>query len=84
GLASKNVYRNFDRSVVDAVIEVTRLEAIDVAKRLVKEEGIMAGVSAGANVYASLLIASSLPAGSNVVTIAPDSAFRYLSILLRS
>ncbi|MEM1682461.1 MAG: cysteine synthase family protein [Sulfolobales archaeon] len=84
GLASKNVYRNFDRSVVDAVIEVTRLEAIDVAKRLVKEEGITAGVSAGANVYASLLIASSLPAGSNVVTIAPDSAFRYLSILLRS
>jgi len=84
GLASKNVYRNFDRTVVDAVIEVTRSEAIDVAKRLIREEGIIAGISAGANVFASLLIANSLPVGSNIVTVAPDSAFRYLSTLLRS
>ncbi|MCX8185348.1 MAG: cysteine synthase family protein [Sulfolobales archaeon] len=82
GLASKNVYRNFDRSIVDLIVEVSRAESIEMARRLVNEEGVMAGISAGANVYASLLVAKSLPPESTIVTIAPDSAFRYLSVLL--
>ncbi|MCX8195597.1 MAG: cysteine synthase family protein [Acidilobaceae archaeon] len=82
GLSSKAVHPNFDKSVVDAIVEVSRAEAIEMARRLIKEEGILAGLSAGANVYASLLVAKSLPPGSNLVTIAPDSAFRYLSVLL--
>lgn len=82
GLASKNVYRNFDRSVVDEIVEVSRADAIDMARRLIGEEGILAGLSAGANVYAALLVSGSLPSGSNIVTLAPDSAFRYLGTLL--
>lgn len=81
GLASKNVYRNFDKSVVDALVEVSRAEAIEMSKRLINEEGITAGLSSGANVYASLLVTRYLPSGSTVVTIAADSAFRYLSTL---
>ncbi len=84
GLASKKVHGNFDRRVADAVVEVSRRDAIETARRLIREEGVMAGISAGANVYASLSIARSLPRGSVVVTIAPDSAFRYLNVLLPS
>ncbi|MDW8010512.1 MAG: cysteine synthase family protein, partial [Sulfolobales archaeon] len=64
GLASKNVYRNFDRSVADLIIEVSRAEAVEMARRLVREEGVLAGISAGANVYASIILARSLPPGS--------------------
>ena len=83
GLASKGVYPNFDRSMVDGVIEVSRSEAIEMAKRLIREEGLLAGISAGANVTAALAIVKSLPAGSRIVTLAPDSAFRYMNTLLR-
>ncbi len=82
GLASKNVHKNFDRSVADAVVEVSRRDAVETARRLIGEEGIMAGISAGANVCASLRVSETLPEGSVVVTIAPDSAFRYLDVLL--
>ncbi len=83
GLASKNIYPNFDRSVVDEVIEVPRAEAVEMARRLIEVEGILGGISAGANVYAAIAVASKLPRGSVVVTLAPDSAFRYLGTLLR-
>jgi len=83
GLASKNVYPNFDRSVVDEVVEVSRDEAISMARRLIEVEGILGGISTGANVYAAIAVASRLPRGSVVVTLAPDSAFRYLGTLLR-
>jgi len=83
GLASKNVYPNFDRSVVDEVVEVSRSEAVEMARKLIEVEGILGGISAGANVYAAVTVASRLPRGSVVVTLAPDSAFRYLGTLLR-
>lgn len=83
GLASKNVYPNFDRSVVDEVVEVSRSEAVEMARKLIEVEGILGGISAGANVYAAITVASRLPRGSVVVTLAPDSAFRYLGTLLR-
>lgn len=83
GLASKNIYKNFDRSIVDAIIEVSRREAIEMSRKLIREEGIMAGLSTGANVCAALEVSRNLPPGSSIVTIAPDSAFRYLSVLLQ-
>mgnify|MGYP001772903858 CR=1 FL=1 len=83
GLASKNVYPNFDRGVVDGIVEVSRSEALDMCRRLAEVEGILGGPSTGANVYASLSIARSLPSGSRVVTIAPDTAFKYLGALMR-
>lgn len=83
GLASKNVYPNLDRSVVDEVVEVARVDAVETARKLIEVEGILGGISAGANVYAAIAVASRLPKGSVVVTLAPDSAFRYLGELLR-
>jgi len=83
GLASRNVYPNFDRSVVDDVVEVSRADAVETARKLIEVEGILGGISTGANVQAAILTASKLPRGSVVVTLAPDSAFRYLGTLLR-
>ncbi|MEM4035801.1 MAG: cysteine synthase family protein [Fervidicoccaceae archaeon] len=82
GLASKEVYPNLDLSVVDEIAEVSRVEAIETARALAREEGLLVGISAGANVRASVEVAKRMPEGSVIVTIAPDSALRYLRALL--
>jgi len=48
--------------------------------RLAKEEGLLVGVSAGANVHAALQTATKLGAGKRVVTVLPDTGERYLSV----
>jgi len=65
--------------LVDEVITVPEEEAMKMARRLAKYEGIFAGVSSGANVYAALVIAGSLGKGKTVVTVLPDSGQRYFS-----
>jgi cysteine synthase A len=50
------------------------------AKQITMKEGLMVGISAGANVFASLEIARRLGEGKRVVTILPDSGERYLSV----
>jgi cysteine synthase B len=69
----------FDQSLPDGILEVSTAEAYDYARRLARKEGIFAGISSGANVAASLSLAKTLPAGSVVVTVLPDSGTRYLS-----
>ena len=51
----------------------------DMVKELAAKEGVLAGSSSGANVFAAILIAKRLGKGKRVVTIIPDSAERYLS-----
>jgi cysteine synthase A len=58
---------------------VTDPEAFGMVKQLAAREGVLAGSSGGANVFASLTIAQRLGPGKNVVTVIPDSAERYLS-----
>ena len=53
-------------------------DAIDMARRLALERGVFAGISSGANVYASMKIAQRMKKGK-IVTIIPDSGMRYLS-----
>ena len=53
--------------------------ALDMAKRLAKEEGIMCGISSGTNVVAALMLAEKLGPGKTVVTVLPDTAERYFS-----
>lgn len=65
--------------LIDEVIAVTDEEAIAMARRLAREEGILSGFSAGANVAASLRAAEKLAVGDAVVTLLPDSGLRYLS-----
>lgn len=66
----------------DEVIKVEDERAIQMAKRLCREEGMFCGISAGANVVASIEIAKRLPEGKSVVTVIPDSGTRYMSIEL--
>ncbi|MFC4387578.1 cysteine synthase A [Gracilibacillus marinus] len=69
-------------SIYDEIIQVSDDEAIDTFKKLAKEEGIFAGPSAGAAVFASIQIAKKLGQGKKVVCIAPDTGERYLSMHL--
>ncbi len=74
-----------DRSIIDEVALVTNEEAFDMARRLVKEEGIIAGISCGAAMSAALKIARRPEAaGKTIVVILPDSGERYLSTPLFS
>jgi len=69
-----------DVSLADEIVQVGDEEAIATTRRLWREEGVMAGLSSGANVYAALQVAAKMSAGDIVVTIIPDSGDRYLSI----
>lgn len=68
----------FDASKVDQTMEVSEQEAIDMAKRLAKEEGIFAGMSSGGAAAAALRLADTLESGV-IVSIVCDRGDRYLS-----
>lgn len=69
-----------DRGVIDEIITVTGDEAIQMTRALAREEGILAGVSAGANVSAALKLAARPEnEGKTIATILPDTGERYLS-----
>ena len=69
-----------DLSLVDRVEQVTGEEAIEHARRLAREEGILSGISCGAAMAAALRIAAEKEfAGRTIVVILPDSGERYLS-----
>ena len=68
-----------NQNIYDDIYIVTDEEALDTAKRLAKEEGIMCGLSSGTNVAAALKLAEKLGEGKTVVTILPDTAERYFS-----
>ena len=65
--------------LIDEVITPTSEEAYEMARKLVREEGILVGPSSGANVFAALKVAKDLGRGKVVVTLLPDSGQRYLS-----
>ncbi len=68
-----------NRNIFDEIYVVKDGEALDTAKRLAREEGIMCGISSGSNVAAALKLAKKLGPGKTVVTILPDTAERYFS-----
>jgi cysteine synthase A len=67
------------QDLADEIVAVSDDEAFAMARRLWKEEGIMGGISRGANVYAALKIGAAMKPGSVIVTIIADSGLRYLS-----
>jgi cysteine synthase B len=69
----------YDSSLADENAEVATEDAQAMARRLAREEGLFVGVSAGANVFAALRLARTLPPGSVVVTVLCDGGGRYLS-----
>lgn len=79
GIGVSFIPETFDRSVCNEIIAVSDDEAFGAVKDLAAREGVLAGSSGGAAVFASLAIAKKLGPGKRVVTIIPDSAERYLS-----
>jgi cysteine synthase A len=65
--------------LVDRFVAVSGREAIDTARALAQREGILAGISGGATLAGALALARTLPAGSRVLAMLPDTGERYLS-----
>ena len=68
-----------DRSIIDEIISVEDVKAARMSQFLAKDEGLLVGVSSGANVVASLDVAKRLGPGKTVVTMLPDTGERYLN-----
>jgi cysteine synthase A len=79
GIGASFIPKTFDRSVCDEVIMVTDENAFNTVKTLAAQEGVLAGSSGGAAVFAALQVAKRLGKNKRVVTLIPDSAERYLS-----
>jgi cysteine synthase B len=73
----------YDRRQLDDIIMVETEVAFDMARRIVKSEGIFCGMSSGAAMFASLEVAQKIKSG-NIVTIFPDRGEKYLSTSLFS
>jgi cysteine synthase A len=83
GLGAGFIPGTLDLSVVDRVEPVTNEEAIEMARRLSREEGILAGISGGAAVSAAVRLGQRPEfAGKTMVVVLPDAAERYLSTAL--
>jgi cysteine synthase A len=82
GIGASFVPGILNRAVIDEVVQVKDEDAMATALRLAREEGLLAGISAGANVWAALGVAERLGAGRTVVTVLCDTGERYLSVPL--
>jgi cysteine synthase A len=80
GIGAGFVPKNLSVDLLDAIELVSTDEAFAVRKRLIEEEGILAGISSGASVCAALRVAKKLGPGKTVVTIIHDTGERYLSM----
>ncbi|MGD9899492.1 MAG: PLP-dependent cysteine synthase family protein [Calditrichaceae bacterium] len=70
--------------LADEIIQISTIDAKEMARRLAREEAIFAGTSTGANVLAAIKVAARLGSGQTVVTVACDSGLKYLSTDLYS
>ncbi|MBI4214307.1 MAG: cysteine synthase A [Chloroflexi bacterium] len=80
GIGATFIPTVFDRTIVDEIMTIEDREALQMSLRLAREEGLLVGVSSGANVLAAARIAQRLGPNHVVVTVLPDTGERYLSI----
>lgn len=83
GIGAGFVPKNLDLSVVDEIVAVTENDACACACELARTEGVLAGISSGAALFAAIAVAKrEESAGKNIVVILPDTGERYLSAKL--
>lgn len=82
GIGAGFIPKNYDGRIVDDVIQVSNDNAFKMARELARQEGILAGASSGANLWAAIKVARELGQGKTVVAIIPDTGERYLSTAL--
>lgn len=82
GIGDGLIPGNLDLNIYDDIAIVTDDEAINTTKQLIREEGILCGISSGTNVAAALRLAKKLGPGKTVVTVLPDTGERYFSTQL--
>ena len=84
GIGDGLIPKNLNTEIYENIDIVTDEEALDTSRRLIREEGILCGISSGTNVTAALRLAKMLGEGKTVVTVLPDTGERYFSTELFS
>ncbi|MBQ2748238.1 MAG: cysteine synthase A [Clostridia bacterium] len=79
GIGDGLIPKNLNLSIFEKIAIVSDEEALETSRRLMREEGILCGISSGTNVTAALRLARDLGEGKTVVTILPDTGERYFS-----
>ncbi|MBQ8113602.1 MAG: cysteine synthase A [Kiritimatiellae bacterium] len=79
GIGDGLIPDNLNTQIYSHICVVTDDQALDTARDLARKEGLLAGISAGTNVFAALKLARRLGPGKTVVTVLPDTAERYFS-----
>jgi len=82
GIGAGFIPKTLNTDIYDDIVTVNNKAAFETAKELARKEGILAGISAGANLYAALEVAKRLGKGKRVLTVIPDTGERYLSTTL--
>ena len=82
GIGDGLIPKNLNTQIYEHIDIVTDEEAIETSRRLIREEGILCGISIGTNVTAALRLAKELGEGKTVVTVLPDTGERYFSTVL--
>jgi len=82
GIGAGFIPKTLNTDIYDDIVTVNNKAAFETAKELARKEGILAGISSGANLYAALEVAKRLGKGKRVLTVIPDTGERYLSTTL--
>lgn len=82
GIGDGLIPKNLNTHIYEHIDIVTDDEAIETSRRLIREEGILCGISSGTNVTAALRLTKELGEGKTVVTVLPDTGERYFSTVL--
>lgn len=82
GIGDGLIPENLNQSIYQDICVVTDDEALEITRRLAREEGLLCGISSGSNVAAALRLAKKLGPGKRVVTVLPDTGERYFSTVL--